>query len=169
MLRSNPFLLRLDSSWSGVTSIGPRVVAPSLPLTGPRPIAISLSWRSRALQSHINMHPAMQDVSGNPSFGIASRDVDPGAPDHCADLELVVELHGSGRDRYIVMWADDSGDVGEVERREMTVSGIAAEPAFRRAVAYVLQEADVVSNRAGLQRCSQPQLPFRTPGTSAPT
>ena len=46
-----PSASRYGSSSSAVTIHGPRVVAKSLPLAGPRPTCISRPWRSRADQS----------------------------------------------------------------------------------------------------------------------
>ena len=42
-----------------MTSLGPRLVAKSLPFAGPRPTVISSRWTSRALQSFISVKPAI--------------------------------------------------------------------------------------------------------------
>ena len=47
------------SNSSGVTRIGPRLVAKSLPFAGPSPTFISLRWTSRADQSFMTVNPPM--------------------------------------------------------------------------------------------------------------
>ena len=48
----------LPSNSSGVTTIGPRLVAKSLPFDGPSPTRISARCRSRADQSFMIVKPA---------------------------------------------------------------------------------------------------------------
>ena len=60
--RSSPFTRATispdePSNSSGVTTIGPRLVAKSFPFAGPSPTRISARWRSRADQSFITVKP----------------------------------------------------------------------------------------------------------------
>ena len=63
--RSSPFTRATivafePSSSSGVTTTGPRLVAKSFPLAGPRPTFISVRWRSRADQSFMTVKPPIR-------------------------------------------------------------------------------------------------------------